>query len=370
VRILHIDPDDIDNPMSGGGPVRTYEIYRRLAARHEITVLTPTFAGSTAEKTRDGVRFVRLGRKVRNHGSSHHITFFFSLPAAVRRFEYDLLVEDFMPPMAATFTPFFTRKPLIASVQWFFGRTLAQQYKLPFHVGERYGVRLYDRFVVLTEAMKAHIESLNRRADCVVIPSGVDETLRRTEIRAGDFVLYLGRVDFEQKGVDMLLEAYARIPPLERRPLVIAGHGFEWERFDARVAQLQLQPWVKRVGKVDAAERRRLLEGCRFFVVPSRDETFGMVIAEACAAGKPVVLFDHPPMNEVAAPGACEMVPPWDVAAYGAAMQRLSKSEDAELVRRGEACRSWAERYQWDHLARQQEQYYEKVVEASRCRAS
>jgi phosphatidylinositol alpha-mannosyltransferase len=370
VRILHIDPDDMDNPLSGGGPVRTFEIYRRLAARHEITVLTPTFPGSTPEKTREGVRYVRLGRKVRNHGSSHHITFFFSLPAAVRRYDYDLLVEDFMPPMSATFTPFFNRKPLIASVQWFFARTLARQYKLPFHVGERYGVRLYDNFVVLTETMKAHIQSLKRGASCEVIPNGTDDGLRNGAIHPGDFVLYIGRVDFEQKGVDLLLDACARIPEEERRRLVVAGHGFDWERFDARVAELGLGAWVQRVGKVDAAERQRLLEGCRFVVVPSRDETFGMVIVEACAAGKPVVLFDKAPMNEVAAPGACEAVGPFDVAAYAAAMRRLLALDDMTLVRRGQACRDWAERFQWESLAQRQERYYERVVEESRCRAS
>src|SRR5207244_1235012 len=94
VRILHLDPDDLDNPLAGGGPVRTFEICRRLARRHEITVLTPTFPGSTPLMEREGVRYVRLGRKVRDHGSSHHITFALALPRAVRRFEHDLLVED------------------------------------------------------------------------------------------------------------------------------------------------------------------------------------------------------------------------------------------------------------------------------------
>lgn len=55
MRILHLDPDDMDNPLSGGGSVRNYEIYRRLAHRHQITVLTPTFPGSTPTLERDGV---------------------------------------------------------------------------------------------------------------------------------------------------------------------------------------------------------------------------------------------------------------------------------------------------------------------------
>jgi phosphatidylinositol alpha-mannosyltransferase len=157
MRILHIDPDDIDNPLSGGGPRRTYEIYRRLAARHEIVVLTPSFLGSTKEKVREGVRYLRLGRRIGDHGSSHHITFFFALPRAVQLHAHDLLVEDFMPPLATTLNPLFTRKPVIASVQWFFAEGLSKQYKMPFYLGEKYGVRLYRNFIVLVHSMQQKI---------------------------------------------------------------------------------------------------------------------------------------------------------------------------------------------------------------------
>src|SRR5690606_20114184 len=120
----------------------------------EITVLTPTFPGSSPEVVREGIRYLRLGRKIRDHGSSHHITFFFELPRAIRRMEYDLLVEDFMPPFSATFNPLFAKAPVVGSVQWFFAAALSRQYRLPFFLGERYGVRLYDNLIVLTEKMR------------------------------------------------------------------------------------------------------------------------------------------------------------------------------------------------------------------------
>ena len=366
MRILHIDPDDIDNPLAGGGPRRTFEVYRRLAQRHEITVLTPTFEGSTPEIVRDGVRFVRLGRKVGDHGSSHHITFFFSLPAAIRRFDYDLLVEDLMPPASATLTPLFNRKPMIASVQWFFARALARQYHLPFDVFERYGVRLYRDFLVQTHAMAALILSMHPRARCEVIPAGADDALFELPIHSGDFMLYLGRVDMEQKGVDLLLEAFALVPAQERVRLVLAGHGFAWEAVRRKIDQHGLASWVDIRGRVDLAERAELLASCRFACVPSREETFGMVIVESCAAGKPVVLFDKAPMNEVAARDACELVMAFDVAAYAEAMRRMLRLDAAELGRRGTRCRAWAEGFRWDGIARRQEAFYERVVGAGR----
>ena len=362
MRILHIDPDDVDNPLSGGGPRRTLEIYRRLSSRHEITVLTPTFEGSTPEKIRDGVRYVRLGRKVGDHGSSHHITFFFALPRAVRRFEYDLLVEDFMPPASITLSPLFTRRPHIASVQWFSAESLSRQYKLPFHLGERYGLRLYRYFVVLTEDMRRRIQQRHPAARCTCVPNGVAEELFGVPIRTGTFALFLGLVDFPIKGVDLLLRALAQIPVEERVPLVLAGHGFQWDHVRALIDALDLTAWVAIVGRVGALERRRLFEQCRFVCVPSREETFGLVILESCAAGKPVVIFDRAPMNEVAPARACERAPAFDVAAYSQAMRRLIRASSAELATRGAAARGWAERFSWDVLARRQESFYEQVV--------
>lgn len=365
VRILHLDPDDIDNPLSGGGPVRTYEIYRRLAARHEITVLTPTFPGSTPEKHRSGIRYLRLGRKIGDHGSSHHITFFFKLPAAIRRFEYDLIVEDFMPPASATFNPLFAKAPMIASVQWHFAEQLSRQFKIPFWIWERYGVKLYRNFIVLTESMRRSIEDRNRHAVCRVIPNGVDEDLFELPPAVGDFLLYLGRLDFEQKGVDLLLAAYAKIPAASRIPLLLAGHAVDYDAIRARVQALGLDDDVTIRERVDIAERNRLLSACRAVCVPSRIETFGMVITEACAAAKPVVLFDRPPMNEVMAPEACVAVPAFDTDALASALTLLTAESDGALANRGARCRQWARRYQWNNVAAMQEAFYLEILDRS-----
>lgn len=363
MRILHVDPDDIDNPLSGGGPLRTYEIYRRLAQRHEITVLTPTFEGSTPEIMRDGIRYIRIGRKIGNHGSSPHITFFFAFPWALERFDYDLLVEDFMPPMSATLTPLWQRsRPLVASVQWWHAEALSRQYHLPFFLGERYLVRLYRRFVVLTEAMERLIHSRNAKAAIEVIPNGVDDRLFALEPCYGDFVLYLGRINLREKGVDLMLRAYARIPKRGRLPLRLAGTGFDFNSCKQLVDELDLRAWVTFLGKVDGAGRAALLSECRFVCVPSRLETFGMVIAEACAAGKPVVLFDRWPMNEVAPRGVCELVEAFDVDAYADAMRIMLGLGNSDLAERGRRCRESAIRYDWDRVARQQERFYEQAI--------
>lgn len=364
MRILHIDPDDMDNPLSGGGPVRTFEICRRLAQRHEVTVLTPTFPGSTPEKMREGIRYVRIGRRVGDHGSSHHITFFVALPRVIRRMKYDLLVEDLMPPMSATFNPLFSRGPMIGSVQWFFAKALSRQYRIPFYLGERYLLKLYRNLVVLTEEMRSTVMSYHRRARCRVIPNGVPEELFTANRDHGDFILYLGRVDLNQKGVDLLLRAYARVPEGRRLPLVVAGHGYQWAEYQALVRQLKLEKWISTPGRVNAEQRVELLSRCRFVCVPSREETFGMVILEACAAARPVVLFDRSPMNEVAAPG-CVTVPAYDIDAYAEAMADMAGAGQTEVLARGSQGRKWATRFRWEEISKRQEAFYLETLQGA-----
>jgi glycosyltransferase involved in cell wall biosynthesis len=367
MRVLHLDPDDIDNPLSGGGPRRTFEICRRLARRHEVTVLTPTFPGSTPELVRDGVRYVRLGRKIGDHGSSHHITFFFALPRAVRRFGYDLLVEDFMPPASATLNPLFSRAPVIASVQWFFARALAQEYRLPFHWVERAGLRLYRNFVVLNEEMRRLVAAYRPEARIALIENGIAEDLFTVPETPGDTILYLGRVDLHRKGVGLLLEAYALLPA-PRPPLLIAGFGWEWDALRDLAQRLGVAATVEVLGRVDEAERRALLARARFLAFPSREETFGMVITEACAAARAVVHWDLPPMNEVADRAGNIAVPAFDVAAYAAAMARLLAEPDDALLARGRANRERVAGHRWDAIADRQEQFYLETLERHRAR--
>ena len=341
-----------------------------MARRHEITVLTPTFPGSTPQLTRQGINYERLGRKVGRHGSSHHLTFLAALPGAVRRFDYDLLVEDLMPPCSATWTPWFARRgrPLVASVQWFFARDYTRRLHLPFHWGEEYGIRMYRHFVVLTNAMKETIESRHSAADCRLVPNGVDDTLFELEPHVGNFALYVGRLEIAAKGLDLLLEALASIPESRRIPLVVAGTGHhlhEWERL---VERSGLHAWIRCVGQVAAPERNRLLRACRFLVMPSRSETFGMTIAEANAAAKPVVIWDAPPMSEVAVPSSSR-APPYDIRAFAAAVMALSEASDEHVRNLGLEARAWARRYDWNTAAATQESYYRELVESQRASA-
>ena len=92
------------------------------------------------------------------------------------------------------------------------------------------------------------------------------------------------------KGHDALIDIWPRL--LSRRPdavLAIAGDGDDRSRLAARAATLGVTGSMRFLGRVDDDQLDTLYRQCRFFVMPSRDEGFGLVFLEAMRAGKPCI---------------------------------------------------------------------------------
>ncbi len=357
MRIFHIDPDDIENPVSGGGPIRTFEIYRRLSQRHQITVLTPNFPGSTKEKMKEGVRYIRVGKRYGNHNSTYYMSFYFQAPFVARSFSSDLFVEDLMPPCAATLTPLLNKRKTIASVQWFFAREWAKQYKFPFHWYQPLGLKFYKYFIVLTEDMKAQVLRYNPKARITVIPNGVHEAFFTTSPSEDNFILYLGRIDIAQKGVDLLIGAFSKIAERTEVNLVIAGDGMDREKIQADVARHNLSSRILFLGKVDTEKKKELLSKCLFVAMPSRYETFGMVALEAFASNKPVVCFSIPHLRSIVRKSCAVIVEHCSVDEYAQALLFLLQDHGVRHEF-GKNAREYARTLQWDTLALAQEAFY------------
>ena len=92
------------------------------------------------------------------------------------------------------------------------------------------------------------------------------------------------------KGHDALLDIWPRL--LSRHPhavLAVAGDGDDRPRLEERAAALGVRGAVRFLGRVDDQQLDELYRSCRLFVMPSRDEGFGLVFLEAMRAGKPCI---------------------------------------------------------------------------------
>lgn len=159
-------------------------------------------------------------------------------------------------------------------------------------------------------------------ARVVVIPHGV-ETMARPESGAATqrrgqamarTVLYLGRLH-PLKGLDMLVEAWGRLRPQSGRNeegnedgqpsngwrLVIAGPDEQGTRaaLERQARELGVMESIAFIGPVAGAEKERLLGEADLLVLPSRSENFGLVVAEALAAGVPAIATKAAPWGEL-----------------------------------------------------------------------
>jgi len=126
----------------------------------------------------------------------------------------------------------------------------------------------------------------------------------------------------EHKGLDVLIEALARLPG--EVTLAIAGEGSCRAALDAQVAAAQMQSRVTLLGHLPEDEVDRLLRDARIFVLPSRTEGLPIAIIEAFAHGLPVVASRTGGVGDWVRDGENGLlVAPGDPAALAAALQRM-----------------------------------------------
>lgn len=132
-----------------------------------------------------------------------------------------------------------------------------------------------------------------------------------------------------RKAHDVLIEALAPLTSLPWQARFVGGVDFDpvWaEELQDRVNHLQLQDRIRFVGAVDDLQAE--YQNADVFVLPSRFEGYGMVFAEALAAGLPVIAARAGAVPDVVPETAGLLVPPDDVEALSDALRRLLLSED------------------------------------------
>jgi glycosyltransferase involved in cell wall biosynthesis len=180
--------------------------------------------------------------------------------------------------------------------------------------------------------------------EIAVIPSGVDLPPEVGAEANPPEVLYAGRLSPE-KGVLELVEAARGLN------LVVAGDG----PLRAQVPEA--------LGFVPPEELARLYARAAVLACPSHREGFGVACLEAMAHGRPVVASAVGGLLDLVVDGETGVhVPPGDVPALRAALERLLG--DRELRRRmGEAGRRRAaERFSWDAVTRQTVELYARYA--------
>jgi len=120
--------------------------------------------------------------------------------------------------------------------------------------------------------------------------------LRRfPHLRDQRLVLFLSRIH-PKKGVDLLIEAFAAVAPMDPRlQLVIAGPDqVGWQaQLQQRAAALGIAERITWPGMLGGDLKWGAFRAAELFCLPSHQENFGVVVAEALACGLPVAIAEH-----------------------------------------------------------------------------
>ena len=147
---------------------------------------------------------------------------------------------------------------------------------------------------------------------------------RRTATPIGDrwVIVGLGRLT-HQKGFDVLIDAAAQLPASPNWQIDLYGDGPERDNLQQRIAGHRLQDRVTLHGYTD--QPHEVLQRADIFVLPSRYEGFGLVIAEAMMHGVQVIAADCPqgPRELLDGGRLGQLVPIDEADALAEALQRV-----------------------------------------------
>lgn len=364
-KIIFSNYDDIKNlTYGGGGAFAVHEVAKYLTANFQVEVLTGRYPQATDDRI-DGVLYRRIGTSLFG-ARVGQIFFHLVLPFHVLFRKYDLWIESFTPPFSTSFTPLFTNKPVIGLVHMLSAKDMSRKYFLPFTVIENLGLKYYRHFIALTEESALQIKEHNPFADIQIIGNGTDVPAVPNESGGmqGKHLSFIGRVEVDQKGLDLLLKAYTEIQKDVDIPLVIAGTGSSCEiaRLKKLIHAHRLADKVKLLGRISGVQKEEFYRKTLIGLVPSRYETSPLVVLEMMSYGISVVGFSIPGLVW-ASRNATVQVPSFDTHLFAQAVISLAHDK-ARYKSISANARIMAEGRSWGIVSEKYKQYIEFVLES------
>jgi phosphatidylinositol alpha-1,6-mannosyltransferase len=368
--------------MVGGAEIVLLEVYRRLAERHEVCLLTADkdlppsdldhLINFPVIRYQDRLSFMNF----RGHRLTGGIVppFSFSAVSAMRE-----AINDFRPDVLNTHyvahtglaTVIAQKKYGLPTVLSFTGRDVPGP-RTPWFW------KYYDRWVAGSVAEVTFISPYCRRAIYgsesilgTVISSGVDlerfsprisgsHIRQRLNLSQETPVLFAVQRLSSEKRVDIVIRAMPHV--LDKHPdvvLVIGGKGPDRSNLDSLLQELGLEQSIYFAGYIPNSDLPAYYAMADIFVFHSTYETFGIVIAEAMAGGKPVVSVRSTAISDVVQDGQTGLlaVPMSPIDMADKIIHLLNSPSKFQQF--GQNGRLWAEQhFDWNVIVEQ----YEKIL--------
>ncbi len=303
------------------------------------------------------------------NGSVARLSFGFLSASRVRRWvkegNFDVLhVHEPAAPSLSLLACWVASGPIVATVHTANPRSRVMHAAYPMLQSAL--EKINGRIAVSEAARTTLVEHLG--GDAVLIPNGV--ATRRYAVPGalpgwpgeGGAVGFLGRMDEPRKGLAVLLKAFETLGA--ERPglrLLIAGPGDADDVLERLPASLRTR--VVLLGQVSERDKVRMLHSVDVFCAPNTGgESFGIVLAEAMAAGAPIVASDLDAFRRVLRGGRAGELFANEDAADLVRAARLLLGDPERRARLSAAATEAVSAYDWATVARDVVSVYETVM--------
>nr|WP_243280115.1 glycosyltransferase [Clostridium tertium] len=205
---------------------------------------------------------------------------------------------------------------------------------------------------------KSNIEVIPNMVDCDKVLSIINKKNNLGE--EGQFTFLSLCYLKKNKGIDILIRAFSTYFRGKEVKLIIAGDGPERENLENLSKELGILEQVEFKGALNRDEVYKVMSNCNIFVLPSRFETFGVVLIEALANGKPVISTRNGGANDIVTDENGILVDIDDIEGLGKAMVDLKLNYNK--YNEEEIRNSCINKYSKKIITRQLEKVYSELI--------
>jgi len=371
MKIALVSPYDFAYPGGVANHISSLE-HHFTRMGHEVRIIAP--ASSTVSTFGD--RFIPVGtpRPVPSSGSIARITISPWLSSRIKavldeeKFDVIHLHEPLLPMLCTTVL----RLSHTANVGTFHASGARPWYEFGTPLGKLFLKKWFRKLDGKIAVSKPAMEYVSKYFSGYynIIPNGVDVNHFSPNVSPiDDFgdgklnILFVGRLE-KRKGADYLLDAYKRVKgEIPNSRLIIVGPGTRLrKKYERQVTQNGLDDVVF-AGYVSYDELPRYYKTADIVCSPATGrESFGIVLLEAMAVGKPVVASNIEGYASVVTHGVDGLlVPPKDGEMLAQALISLVTDESLRQ-QMGAKGRLKALDYSWEHVAQKILDYYVRVL--------
>jgi len=355
LKIIYVIYDDINNPwVGGGGAIRAYEINKYLVQQgHSVKTICGSYPNSKKKEIKDGITFVRLGTS-KNYLLSR-LSFSFKVISYLKKISFDVLIED-ISGNSFTFIPFFFPHA-IAVIQNYFGFSILQKHPLLGIFSFLYEKLSLLKYKYIISVSPELVKKFPRKKT-ITIPQGIDSLYTEKKDTSENFMLFVGRLDFYQKGIDILLKSLKKNIDLNIKLMIVGGGNTK--RLKKMIEKEGLTDYIIYHHKMKHDELLKAYRQSYFLCLPSRYEGWPLVCLESYSQGKPVLGTEIPGLSYVIEHNKTGLKTPINAEEYAITMRKLLLNKKLRHGL-GQQAYLFSRKFTWDNLAKQQLMFYKKI---------